>query len=671
MRRRIHDVKLIDIVQGLKFGIIHSIDHLVNSYIIIPFGIICIFATLYGLNELIKVWDIKFPASVLGMLINLVFLVLLSAFSEYKVPAIVLRNYLRIIKPPMNFSLKWINVFFIPSFVILPLSSHITIIEVLKIAGVFVGGWIALMIIDVYFIMALRLVLPRFLYNSTPKNQSDSLELSAVDLAHSDDITTIDLDSLAPIDDKNNVTNLHLVGNNQNPFIHGNSSKFHQNHERSSGSDPILKRNISENEVERSVANPSKSTGRGLDDSKIISGRASSSTETFKEKPKSDALEKTKSLSGSIDEQSKSNNFKPPSVAEPEPLYHKPGNLFVLKLLSTFNSAPATQQEVNPFDGLNEATKTIATFVIRYIDWVLYFILFIVSLPLYYTSLHIFLPYHLSVTILAYYLALLIPQNFPSSKKYAHPILISTGEILFVFFIGSLIYHHGKPYGFLQDLEFYKTGKNYLNLFNNQIMLNNGKEFKLPSPNFTATPQWPGCGDFLSSLMDVSIVALSLPMFTHRKDFVKNFWVLMPTILVSIAATFLLYPLVCHAIRIEPERSIGFIGRSVTLALGTPLIGALGGSVSLMAVCTILSGISGVLIGDTVFKILRVKPDDFVTRGTSLGINCGAIATAHLLNTDPRAAAMSSLSFSIFGTVMIIMASVNTVSGFIKTLGGL
>ncbi|KAK7677555.1 hypothetical protein QCA50_019464 [Cerrena zonata] len=133
------------------------------------------------------------------------------------------------------------------------------------------------------------------------------------------------------------------------------------------------------------------------------------------------------------------------------------------------------------------------------------------------------------------------------------------------------------------------------------------------------------------------------------------------------ALTFFCYPIFCYTIGIESLRSIGFIGRLVTLALGTPLINALGGSVSLMAVCTILSGICGVLIGDSIFNFLRVPTNDYVTRGVTLGINCGAIATAHLLNIDPRAASMSSLSFSIFGTVMVIMASIGAIRLLIQS----
>ena len=79
----------------------------------------------------------------------------------------------------------------------------------------------------------------------------------------------------------------------------------------------------------------------------------------------------------------------------------------------------------------------------------------------------------------------------------------------------------------------------------------------------------------------------------------------------------------------------------------------------------------GVLINEPLFKFLKVDKQDYVTRGVTLGINCGAIATAHLLNVDPRAASMSSLSFSVFGTIMVIMASVGAVRDLVRTWVGL
>ena len=70
----------------------------------------------------------------------------------------------------MNFTLKWINVFFIPSFIILPLSDPISFIECLKIAAVFVVGFLALFFLDVYIIWGFKQVLA--LFNLLPETEN-------------------------------------------------------------------------------------------------------------------------------------------------------------------------------------------------------------------------------------------------------------------------------------------------------------------------------------------------------------------------------------------------------------------------------------------------------------------------------------------------------------------
>ena len=649
--------KLVYIIRLVFLGVWFSRKHLFHSYAVVPFGIIIIMIILYGFNVLLTdVFKIKFPCSVLGLLINLVWLCVLSIIADmshnenenkYKThlrtgASWVLTNYLTLIKPSMNFTLKWINVFFIPSFIILPLSDPITFIECLKIAGVFVVGMIILVLLDVYFIAFLKMSLGKLGIFKEEKEfieKEKSLELQSIENVESissrqgsnlftsmrDDITTIDLNSLKSV---------HKV-QTAPPTIAASA---------------VLHENPFEHKVQLSEPEPIYNKDHAA---------------PLQQHYSTTAIEQTKPA------------VLAPSFVPSSPISTQPHTeARILSSLpssssSSSSSAPSATVAYDQFVEKPTELSPITVFVSKYIDWILYTTLFIISLPFYYIStIHTFLPYHLGVTVIAYYIALLIPQHYPQTKKFAHPILVSTAIILFVCFIGSLIYHHN-PKGFLEDLKFYKTGKNYLNLFNNKTMNDNSKSTTPPTDDFTSTPQWPGCGDFLSSLMDVLIVALSLPMFTHRRDFIKNFWILMPTILISVAATFFIYPIFCHTIGIQAERSIGFIGRSVTLALGTPLINALGGSVSLMAVCTILSGIIGVLINEPLFKVLRVAKQDYLTRGVTLGINCGAIATAHLLNVDPRAASMSSLSFSVFGTVMVIMAAIGAIRDLIHSWVGL
>lgn len=63
--------------------------------------------------------------------------------------------------------------------------------------------------------------------------------------------------------------------------------------------------------------------------------------------------------------------------------------------------------------------------------------------------------------------------------------------------------------------------------------------------------------------------------------------------------------------------------------------------------------------------------DDYVTRGVTLGANSSAIATALLLKTDPRAAALSSLSMGLFGTVTVLFTSIPPITSAIRSLVGL
>jgi putative effector of murein hydrolase len=63
--------------------------------------------------------------------------------------------------------------------------------------------------------------------------------------------------------------------------------------------------------------------------------------------------------------------------------------------------------------------------------------------------------------------------------------------------------------------------------------------------------------------------------------------------------------------------------------------------------------------------------DDYVTRGITLGINSSALATAFLLRTDPRAAALSSLSMILFGAVTVLFTSIPPVVSMVRGLVGL
>ncbi|CAF9924592.1 MAG: hypothetical protein ALECFALPRED_002795 [Alectoria fallacina] len=286
-----------------------------------------------------------------------------------------------------------------------------------------------------------------------------------------------------------------------------------------------------------------------------------------------------------------------------------------------------------------------ATLINIHLDALTFTLLFLlIGLPIYYSTSYT-MPAHLTVSILTYYLAFSLPPNY---KRFIHPVLLSSSLSILLIWLLALT----KRSTLHAALLTYSTKTRYIQLFN-------GDGPHLPPP---------GAGDMFSSVLDVSIVALALPMFQYRLELKRHFLsIILPNILIATGSLFG-YPSLCHALGISPARSLSFASRSLTLALATPATQNLGGDLQLVAVLCIMSGVMGVLVGPTLLKWIRIPEDDYVTRGVTLGGNSSAIATALLLVSDPRAAALSSLSMSLFGTVMVGLTSVPVV---VRAVGGL
>ncbi|KAF5137232.1 Plastidal glycolate/glycerate translocator 1, chloroplastic [Metarhizium anisopliae] len=281
-----------------------------------------------------------------------------------------------------------------------------------------------------------------------------------------------------------------------------------------------------------------------------------------------------------------------------------------------------------------------------HLDASIFALVLLAGIPVYYASGYA-MPLHLAVTTLCYRLALATPGPW---QRYLHPVL--TASLLAVLVIWPLSLAHGS--GLAAALRSYKTGANYTRLWRRE-----------PGP-----PLLPGAGDVFSTVLDASIVSLALPMFQYRRELKRHLATLaIPNVLISVGSV-LSYPPICRAIGIAPTRSLAFASRSLTLALATPATANLGGDAHTVAALAIASGILGVLVADKMMRLLRIPDDDYVTRGITLGVNSSAIGTALLLRTDPRAAALSSLSMTLFGTVTVLLTSIPPVATMIRALVG-
>lgn len=169
--------------------------------------------------------------------------------------------------------------------------------------------------------------------------------------------------------------------------------------------------------------------------------------------------------------------------------------------------------------------------------------LFMMGLPIHF-ALSYAMPVHLTLSVLSYFAALSIPQRF---KRFLHPVLVSSMLTILGIWILALIHRTS----LFSSLRLYATKSRYIQLLD-------GGASHLPPP---------GAGDIFSSALDVSIVALALPMFQYRNELKRHFTsIILPNILIATGSLFG-YPALCHAIGISPSRSLSFASRSLTLGM--------------------------------------------------------------------------------------------------------
>ncbi|KAK5146489.1 hypothetical protein LTR04_001038 [Oleoguttula sp. CCFEE 6159] len=555
-----------------------SWQRVLSAWVYTPLGILLILLACFGVNALIGLSSVSFPAGVACMIVLFVLLIACEAvFGDRKTRKLVALLDIPVLptvysfftyKSPAHhstqcgFALRYINIFFCPSFVLLPLSPPISGVEVGKIIAVFVIGYGVMLAFTAYFVRGLQIVL------GTHKR---AMTERAEEMGDEDD--DIPLAQVRHMSDASEAASMEP------------SSRRESRRE----SAPLL---LEELRAPLRAQDPDRITGTG----------------------------------------------GPPAAASNSELLPSP-------TLHRQNPLPLTRPQ------------RWATYINARADILTYSGIFLLAgLPTYYSAGYA-MPAQLALNVLAYFFALSLP---PRWRKYLHPVLVSSALTILGIWALALC----RRDSLFDGLHAYSTKTRYLQLW--------GAVTK-PAPTSTtsATPPQrrpPGAGDLFSSVLDVSIVALALPMFQYRHELRRHFLpIIIPNVAISVASLFA-YPALCAALGISPPRALSFASRSLTLALATPATANLGGDLNLVAVLCIMSGIMGVLVGPWALDLLKIPEDDYITRGVTLGSNSSAVATALLLASDPRAAAFSSLSMSLFGTVMVALTSVPPLVALVAAL---
>ena len=93
--------------------------------------------------------------------------------------------------------------------------------------------------------------------------------------------------------------------------------------------------------------------------------------------------------------------------------------------------------------------------------------------------------------------------------------------------------------------------------------------------------------------------------------------------------------------------------KSATMPIAMPLAEQIGGVSSLAAVAVTVTGISGVMMAPTLFRLMRIS--DNRVRGFAIGMAAHAIGTARAIQVSDTAAAFSALAMGLNGIATAVL----------------
>lgn len=114
-------------------------DTLIRPWILVPISIVFMLYCIVGMDSLIGLGTVEFPASVACLLI----LFFLLVVGDWLLPPSHMGTLLSVLKIPTEFALRTMSLYFTPSFVLLPTSTLISGEQIGALAGVFIVGYVA------------------------------------------------------------------------------------------------------------------------------------------------------------------------------------------------------------------------------------------------------------------------------------------------------------------------------------------------------------------------------------------------------------------------------------------------------------------------------------------------------------------------------------------------
>jgi len=158
---------------------------------------------------------------------------------------------------------------------------------------------------------------------------------------------------------------------------------------------------------------------------------------------------------------------------------------------------------------------------------------------------------------------------------------------------------------------------------------------------------------FIHFLLGPATVALAIPLYREIAVIRKTFVPIIVSLFAGSLAAILSAVGIARLLGGERVLLLTLSPKSVTTPIAMGISEQIGGLPALTAVAVVLTGITGVVIGDLVLN--RVKVHDETARGMAFGIASHGIGTAHAMHKSRVTGAFSALAMALNGLLTALL----------------
>ena len=148
-------------------------------------------------------------------------------------------------------------------------------------------------------------------------------------------------------------------------------------------------------------------------------------------------------------------------------------------------------------------------------------------------------------------------------------------------------------------------------------------------------------------LLGPATVALAVPLSQQLRQLPALFRPLSIALLAGGLFATLSALLMVKLFGLDDRILLSLAAKSVTSPIAIGLVQQIGGITSLLAVATMVTGLAGIIMAQTIFRITKVEDERW--QGLILGVTAHAIGTAKAFETSPRCGAFATLGMGLNG----------------------